>query len=118
MRLRIEIDDTDISQQLRDIADFIDASFLNEEDAIPFIAWCKYQGCDFEDKWRREFNNTYEGHHPNKSCFAEHLYANTVGKPESMIQDYIDWEKFRLKLFEDDYYKIDADDGIYVFRRT
>lgn len=117
MRLRIDIDDTDITQQLRDIADFIDASFLSEEEAVAFVVWVKNQGCDFEDKWKREFNEAYQGLHPSKSCFAEHLYNSTVGKPNPILSDYIDWEKYGVQLFEDDYYKIDADNGIYVFRR-
>ncbi len=117
MRLRIEIDDTDITQQLRDIANFIDVSFPNEEDAIPFIAWVEHQGCDFEDKWIREFREAYLGKFRNEYHFAQHHYENTVGKPNAIVENYMGWTKFGDSLFEDDFIKIDADNGIYAFRR-
>lgn len=117
MRLRIDIDDTDIAQQLRDIADFLDTSFKDETDAIPFVAWVKHEGADFEDKWRREFMNAYKGEFRNEYHFAEHYYR-LFANESPFIEPYINLEAFGNDLFKNDFYKIEADNGIYVFRRT
>lgn len=120
MKINLVIDDTDIVEQLNNIVEILTANFSQEKLIESFLLWLFYNGITIDsvdNNTVKNYRESYAGFANNKAEFAKTMYSDLYGDLEPTIERYFNWDMFAKDLFLDDLYKINCDNGIYVFRR-
>lgn len=86
---------------------------LLEEHGAPFAAYYGNQ-CDLEEA-KTNFEEAYQGEYKDEEEFAYETFKDIYEIPD-YLENYIDYKAIAGDLFMGDYFSVDSDGGIYVFR--
>lgn len=85
--------------------------------AEAFVAYADCIGV--EHATEENFEETFCGEWDSELAYAEDLFDECYShEVPSYIQNYIDYESFANDLFMGDYFSVESDGGVFVFRNT
>ena len=101
--------------ELEDIDRVAELGALIEEHGEAFAAYANRVGVDYATEG--SFEDAYCGKWDSEEAYAEEFFDELyLHEISDHIQNYIDYGAFARDLFMDDYYSVESNSGVYVFR--